>query len=163
MASAQIISMLSTGVQFEGDPMNSGTVQVYAAGTTTSATVWTNRDKSATHSNPATLDSNGAIEMYGDGTLRLIIKDSGGTTRYDIDDISAKDTNITYTIETQSATVGKTVFTLSNLYTVGNNKLTVFKNGKDLSGEFTETDTSTVTMANAAVADDRYVFKVEGA
>lgn len=59
-----------------------------------------------------------------------------------------------------TATGGQTAFTMSSAYTVGGNAMAVYQNGSRLTpGEdYTETNTTTVTLAVGATAGDRLLF-----
>lgn len=72
-----------------GKVLNGGTVTVYTAGTTTKTTIWTDADKSATLSNPVTLDSNGEAEIWFEGPVKVVLEDSAGTQQFTFDDIQS--------------------------------------------------------------------------
>lgn len=64
------------------------------------------------------------------------------------------------TVETQTATSGQTAFTLSNSYSPGVATLDVYQNGIRLilNSDYTETDTTTVTLTYGAVTGDQLTF-----
>lgn len=71
-----------------GDPLNAGTVTFYACGTTTNQSAYSNRALSSALANPATLDSAGRLTIFFDDLCyRVILKNSAGTTIWDIDNI----------------------------------------------------------------------------
>lgn len=63
-----------------------GTVDVYARGTTTPITLYTDFEGTVTTSNPATLDSNGRAKLYVDQYARCLVKNSSGSTVLDFVD-----------------------------------------------------------------------------
>lgn len=72
-----------------GQALSGGKVYVYTAGTTTKTTIWTDADKSATLSNPVTLDSNGEAEIWFEGPVKVVLEDSAGTQQWTIDDVQS--------------------------------------------------------------------------
>ena len=88
MSRAQAIPMLLSGIQdTSGVPLNAGTVNFYASGTTTDQAVYTDQAKTTEAANPYTLDSNGQAQLYADGNYKLVVKDSGGSTLYTWDSL----------------------------------------------------------------------------
>ena len=83
-----------------GSPLSAGTVNFYAAGTTTAKNAWTAKDKTGAITS-ATLGTDGRYQAYGDGEYKLVIKDSGGTTRYTIDNMRVQHPN--YALVSKSA------------------------------------------------------------
>ncbi len=69
-----------------GAPLAAGTVNFYAAGTTTAKNAWTAKDKTGAITS-ATLAADGTYQAYGDGEYKLVIKDSSGATRYTWDNV----------------------------------------------------------------------------
>jgi hypothetical protein len=65
-----------------------GKVYFYVSTTTTPKAIWLDRNRATTAANPYTLDSNGTAQLYGTGQYRIVIKDAGGVTRYDRDNIT---------------------------------------------------------------------------
>lgn len=74
-----------------GVPLNAGTVTVYAAGTTTPLTLYSDDDLDSGDAitNPITLDSSGrhAMTYIATAAYKLVVKNSSGTTIYTHDDI----------------------------------------------------------------------------
>jgi hypothetical protein len=68
------------------EPLAGGSVEFYAAGTTTPKNIWTDIEKTNPFTS-RTLDSSGGVQVYGDGIYKLIVKDSLGATVYTWDDI----------------------------------------------------------------------------
>lgn len=88
MAVAVITSL---GQQFDssGDPLNGGSVTVYAATTTTPLDLFSNTGLSTPATNPITLDSAGrhAMTYIAAAAYKILVKDSGGSTVYTRDSI----------------------------------------------------------------------------
>ncbi len=65
-----------------GDPLNGGTITVYAAGTTTPVSLFSDTGLSVAATNPVTLDSAGrhAMTYIAAAAYKVLIKDSGGST-----------------------------------------------------------------------------------
>jgi len=61
-----------------GAPLNAGTVDFFAAGTTDPKDVWTEKEKTNDYTS-ITLAADGTALIYGDGNYKLVIKDSAGT------------------------------------------------------------------------------------
>jgi hypothetical protein len=68
-----------------GNPLVSGKVYSYEAGTTTPKALYTASDKSASAANPAILDAYGRTQVWADGAYKLVIKNSADTTLYTLD------------------------------------------------------------------------------
>ena len=83
-----------------GAPLSAGVVTFFAAGTTTAKNAWTAKNKTGAITS-ATLDTAGQYQAYGDGEYKLVIKDSGGTTRYTIDNVRVQHPN--YALVSKSA------------------------------------------------------------
>lgn len=77
-----------------------GTVEVYARGTSTPITLYTDFEGTVTTSNPATLDANGRAKLYVDQYARCVVKNSSGSTV--IDFVDGKDANA---VELRSASI----------------------------------------------------------
>jgi len=76
----------------DGDPLASGTVTFYAAGTSTLKNVYTDKAKTAPYTT-RTLDSSGRVHVYGDGLYKIVIKDSSGTTYKTYDNVYVRAAN----------------------------------------------------------------------
>lgn len=77
-----------------------GTVDVYARGTTSPLTLYTDFEGTVTTANPATLDANGRVKLYVDQYARCVVKTPGGATV--IDFVDGKDANA---VELRSASI----------------------------------------------------------
>jgi hypothetical protein len=85
-----IVSSFIRQFKNDGTVNSGGTINVYAAGTTTPLTLYSNTGLSVTVTNPITLDGGGrhAITYIAAGTsYKLLIKDSAGNTVETIDNI----------------------------------------------------------------------------
>lgn len=87
MATRQFEILLNGVHDSSGEPLGSGKVYTYIAGTTTLATTYVDKDSLTPASNPILLDSNGTAQVYGDGVYKLIIKDVNDVTLYTYDNI----------------------------------------------------------------------------
>lgn len=72
-----------------GVPLNAGTIDVYAAGTTTPLSLYPNSDLTGSTTNPITLDSSGrhAIAYIATASYKIVVKNASGTTIYTRDNI----------------------------------------------------------------------------
>lgn len=90
-------SPIGHGEQFtddNGDPLASGTLNTYLAGTTTNKATFKDNAGAASHTNPIVLGANGrvpddALWLDNDQDYKFVLKDSGGTTIYTLDNIAA--------------------------------------------------------------------------
>jgi len=87
------IEFLLSQVRNSVGSLADGTVTVAAAGdaTSTPITIWLDRDKASPAANPYTLDSNGTAQLYADGLIKIVIKNSAGTTVYTRDTLNYVD------------------------------------------------------------------------
>lgn len=143
----------------DGVPLAGGLIYTYSAGTSTPAAVYTSSLGLIAHQNPIVLDSAGRIpggEIWLTDSIsyKFIVKDVNfvliGT--YDnIVGINSNFVNFTGQEETQTATQGQTVFTLTTMqYKVASNNLIVYVNGsKQIVGQnYTETSATVITFAD---------------
>lgn len=72
-----------------GEPCAGGTLTFYETGTTTPKAVYTNKALGASATNPHTLSSQGrpTTDLWGSGSYRVVLKDSGGATIWTRDDV----------------------------------------------------------------------------
>jgi len=92
---AKQIEFLMDGIRHpETDqPLNGGVVWFYQAGSAILSNVWTSRDQSQEHANPAILDSFGRLKAYANGLYRIVIRDSAdenGDILYEADNLEFK-------------------------------------------------------------------------
>jgi hypothetical protein len=88
MAIAVITSFLQQA-DSNGVPLNAGTIDVYAAGTTTPLSLWSASDLTGAAANPITLDASGrhAITYIATASYKILVKNSAGTPIYTRDNI----------------------------------------------------------------------------
>jgi len=84
---ADTASLLPNAVQqfFDnnGNPLTSGTVTTYQAGTSTLATTWKDSAETLPNTNPIKLDGGGKAIIYGNQTYRQVVKDRNGNLIWD--------------------------------------------------------------------------------
>jgi len=71
-----------------GDPLSGGLVYTYECGTMTPKTTYSDRALGSANANPVVLDSRGEAGIYQSGCLKIILKDSAGTTIYTVDNFA---------------------------------------------------------------------------
>lgn len=80
-------SLLPPGVsQFfdnNGNPLSSGYLYTYDAGTSTLRTTWKDSAETLPNTNPIRLDAGGKAIVYGSGTYRTVLKDRNGNLIWD--------------------------------------------------------------------------------
>lgn len=113
MARARVVEFLLNGIRNPStdQPLASGKVYTYDAGTLTPRSLYTNSEKSATTANPLILGSDGASQAYADGAYKFIIKDSADVTKYTYD-------NLVFGVDNDSTLWCGTSTGLSNTYSV---------------------------------------------
>lgn len=108
----RLIEILAAGVTDDsGNPLDSGQVYFYEAGTTTLQTVYEDFEQENPLSNPATLDAAGRLIAYAEDRVKLVIVDSDGATIRTIDDVGTSDSDITSSSVAQAAGNGLVVAT----------------------------------------------------
>lgn len=149
-----------------GNVLTGGKLYTYLAGTTTPAVTYTSSSGSTPWSNPIILDAAGRVSGSGEIWLtdsiqyKFILKDSNDiliATYDNLTGINSNFVNFTGEEETQTATQGQTVFTLTAIqYQPGVNNLLVFVNGsKQVSGvNYQETSGTVVTFASGLNVGD---------
>ena len=153
-----------------GNVLTGGLLYSYLAGTTTPAITYTSSSGLVANSNPIVLDAAGRVPSSGeiwltDGiSYKFILQDQNAVQIASWDNIVGINSNfIAYTgqTETQTATQGQTLFTLTSIqYQPGVNNLSVFVNGsKQVSGtNFQETSSTTVTFVDGLNVGDIVEF-----
>ena len=76
----------------DGNPLASGTLTFYAAGTSTLKNVYSDKAKTTPYTS-RTLDSTGRVQIYGDGYYKVVVKDSSGTGFKTYDNLWIQSTN----------------------------------------------------------------------
>jgi len=77
----------------DGSICSAYTAYFYSAGTSTAKNVWTEKEKTNAFTSKA-LGSSGAIQLYGDGVYKIIVKDADATTVYEWDNVKVQHPNI---------------------------------------------------------------------
>lgn len=96
----QITELLTPVIDYrDGAVAASFTVEFYAAGTSDTKNVWTEKEKTNAYTT-RTLSSDGTVQVYGDGIYKIIIKDTTPTTVYTWDNMKYQAT--TYTVQNKS-------------------------------------------------------------
>lgn len=82
---------LSLSQQFDelGEPLNGGTLQFYAAGTTTPQSAYQDAALTLAYPNPIVLDSAGRIPPFylADGQIKIVLKNAGGVVQISADNL----------------------------------------------------------------------------
>lgn len=82
---------LSLSQQFDstGEPLNGGTLQFYAAGTTTPQSAYQDSSLTLPWPNPIVLDSAGRVPPFylADGQIKIVLKDAAGVTQVSADNL----------------------------------------------------------------------------
>jgi len=73
---AQVESVLSGFLDQNGNPLASGKLYVFAAGTSTPFTTYQDKDKGVAHAHPITLDAQGQALVFIDGLVKFELRDS---------------------------------------------------------------------------------------
>lgn len=152
-----------------GDPLAGGKIYTYLAGTTTNAATYTTAAGNIAHSNPIVLDGAGRVpsgEIWlTEGTsYKFVVKDSADNLIGTYDNLTGINSNyVAYTgqTETQIATNGQTVFTLTTMqYQTGTDNLAVYVNGSKqiITVNYNETNATTVTFVSGLSAGDKVEF-----
>lgn len=147
-----------------GNPLASGLVYTYIAGTTTPQAAYTTAAGTTAHTNPIVLDSGGRASIFlGQGrAYRIDVKTSAGVLLKSVDNIAAGGiAGVEFQEELQTAADGQTVFTLTSVsYRPGTKSLRVYEDGVLLerATDYTETDASTVTLTAGAADGAKFTF-----
>lgn len=106
------IDFLRSGIRdSSGRSLAGGLVYTYEAGTTTDKYLSVDIEGGVLHPQPAVLDARGALEAFGDGAFKFVIKNSLGVTQYTWD-------NLVYAKEDDSTVYCGTSTGSSNAYAV---------------------------------------------
>lgn len=149
-----------------GNVLTGGKIYTYLAGTTTPATTFTTSAGNVAWSNPIVLDASGRVSGSGEIWLtdsiayKFIVKDSNDVLIATYDNITGINSNFVNFVseeETQTATQGQTVFTLTTIqYSPSTNNLLVFVNGSKQVPvtNFVETSSTVVTFVDGLNVGD---------
>ena len=86
------VPLLSPRVQYfdaNGDPLASGKIYTYEAGTSTPKATYTDAAGGTPNANPVILDSAGRATIWGTGAYKIVVKDSADATLYTDDNYTA--------------------------------------------------------------------------
>lgn len=82
---SQVDFLISGLVNSSGNPLTSGKVYFYTAGSYSNLkTIWTDKDKTTTAANPVTLDAYGKKPIFADGFYNIEVQNSSSATLYKI-------------------------------------------------------------------------------
>lgn len=149
-----------------GNVLTGGKLYTYDAGTTTPAPTYTTSSGNVAHPNPIILDAAGRVPDSGEIWLadsisyKFVLKDSNDVligTYDNLVGINSNFVNFTGEEETQTATQGQTIFTLTTLtYQPSTNNLLVFVNGSKQVpvDNFIETSSTVVTFVDGLNVGD---------
>jgi hypothetical protein len=149
-----------------GNVLTGGKLYTYLAGTTTPAVTYTTISGITAHPNPIVLNAAGRVPDSGeiwltDGvSYKFVLKDQNDVLIATYDNlvgINSNFVNFTGEEETQTATQGQTVFTLTTIqYLPATNNLLVFVNGSKqvLGDNYTETSSTVVTFVDGLNVGD---------
>lgn len=149
-----------------GNVLTGGKLYTYSAGTTTPAVTYTTNSGVTAHPNPIILNAAGRVPDSGEIWLtdsisyKFVLKDQNDVLIATYDNlvgINSNFVNFTGEEETQTATQGQTVFTLTTLqYLPATNNLLVFVNGSKqvLTDNYTETSSTVVTFVDGLNVGD---------
>ena len=153
-----------------GNVLTGGKIFTYLAGTTTPATSYTSASGLTAHANPIILDASGRVPTEGEiwltaGILyKFVLKDTNDVLIATYDNLSGINSNfINYSSqkETQTATQGQTVFTLTTMqFLPATNNLLVFINGSKqiVNVNYFETSGTVVTFVTGLNVGDSVEF-----
>lgn len=92
-----------------GDPLSSGKLYTYAAGTTTNQATYTTQALNVANANPVVLDSNGRAAVWLDSSLgnyKMVLKDSADVTIWTTDEIATVVSGISDIVSDTSPQLG---------------------------------------------------------
>src|SRR3990167_77648 len=75
------------GLDSNGDPLASGKLYTYTAGTTTAKDTYTTQAGSVANANPVILDSRGEADVWLSGAYKFVLKDSADVTIWTVDNL----------------------------------------------------------------------------
>lgn len=86
MGRAVQVEFLLAGVtNSSGNPLASGKVYTYEAGTTTAKTTYTDQGKTTSAANPVILGTRGETSIFAEGAYKFVVKDSSDATLFTVD------------------------------------------------------------------------------
>jgi hypothetical protein len=140
-----------------GNPLSSGTLTTYLAGTSTLRATYTDNTLGTPNSTTITLNSRGesATDIWLDGAYKFVLKDSSGSTIWTVDNVIGTGVTLPSTV---SKTSNYTVTTLDNnkllLVDASSGAVTISLLSAATAGSgFTLTIKKTDSSANAVIVD----------
>jgi len=85
-----------------GDPLASGKVYTYDPGTTDAKTTYSDYNLATANANPVVLDSRGEADIYCSGSVKLVVKNSAGTTIFTVDNFPVVNTTLIQDTDTDT-------------------------------------------------------------
>jgi hypothetical protein len=151
----------SPKVQFftaNGDPLVGGKLYTYAAGTTSPLATYTDATGNTTNANPVILDSRGEADVWlGPSRYKWVLYDPNDVLIWSVDGIgtsfAAQSTAIV-------ATGGQTIVTVPEYGLGGYLLVTVNGIVQELSTDYAETNTTTITFTSGLTAGDRILTRM---
>jgi hypothetical protein len=149
-----------------GNVLTGGKLYTYDAGTTTPAATYTSASGVTAHTNPIILNAAGRVPDSGEIWLsdsvsyKFVLKDQNDVligTYDNLVGINSNFVNFTGEEETQTATQGQTIFTLTTLvYLPATNNLLVFVNGSKqvVVTNYVETSSTVITFVDGLNVGD---------
>lgn len=140
MSKAQQVEFLLAGVRdTNGNPLASGKVYAYSAGTTNAKALYSAADKGSSNTQPAILDSNGRILAWADGSYKFKIYDTNDVLLYTFD-------NLVYGYDDGQLIWGGTSAGTGNAQTVSIAAITAYANGQRIIFIAGNTNSGSVTL-----------------
>lgn len=158
-----------------GNVLTGGKLYTYSAGTTTPAVTYTTNSGITAHANPIVLNAAGRVPDSGEIWLtdsllyKFVLKDTNDVLIATWDNINGINSNfVAYSTqnETQTATQGQTVFTLTSIqYQPATSNLAVYVNGSKqiLTLNYIETSSTVVTFIDGLNVGDVVQFTTASA
>lgn len=119
-------------VDANGAPMSSGTLQFYAAGSTTPLNTYTDSTGGTPNSNPITLNTRGEtpneVWLTGGQAYKMVLKDSSGATVWTVDNIAG--VNDTTGSQSEWITGPSPTYISATSFTLAGDQTTTFHKGR---------------------------------
>jgi hypothetical protein len=151
----------SPKVQFfesNGEPLVGGKLFTYAAGTTVPLATYTDFTGNTTNANPVILDSRGEANVWlGPSRYKWVLYDADDVLIWSVDGIG---TSFAAQSPAIVATGGQTVVTVPEYGLGGYLLVTVNGIVQELSTDYAETNTTTITFTSGLTAGDRILTRM---
>ena len=89
----QVDFLLNGAIDASGYPLSEGSITSYYPGTTTPKSLYSDYLLTTPLSNPASLDTFGKLQAWGDGTYKFVLKNSAGAVSATIDGVEYRSIN----------------------------------------------------------------------